>query len=287
MGRIPTISISSPVWITPCSTLPVTTVPRPVIENTSSIGIRNGLSRSRVGSGTKLSTASISASTPAGRVGVALQRLQRRHPHDRGVVARELVLGEQLPDLQLHQLQQLLVIDLVDLVQRHHDRRHPHLAGQQHVLTGLGHRTIRGRHHQDRPIHLRRAGDHVLDVVSVTRHVDMRVVTVVRLVLHMGDVDRDPPLLLLRRLVDLIEGHHLHVAVLLRQHLGDRRRQRRLPMVDVAHRPHVQMRLVPIELLLGHDLLLFSLGGDPGWLTLGGGGARTRTGDNSIMSRVL
>ena len=26
-------------------------------------------------------------------------------------------------------------------------------------------------------------------------------------------------------------------------------------MVDVAHRPHVQMGLVPIELLLGHDLL--------------------------------
>jgi hypothetical protein len=30
---------------------PVTTVPRPVIVNTSSIGIRNGLSTSRVGSG--------------------------------------------------------------------------------------------------------------------------------------------------------------------------------------------------------------------------------------------
>ena len=65
VGRIPTISISSPVWTTPCSTLPVTTVPRPVIENTSSIGIKNGLSRSRVGSGTNESTASINANTPA------------------------------------------------------------------------------------------------------------------------------------------------------------------------------------------------------------------------------
>ena len=57
------------MWTTPCSTLPVTTVPRPVIENTSSIGIRNGLSRSRVGSGTKLSTASISSSTPSAASG--------------------------------------------------------------------------------------------------------------------------------------------------------------------------------------------------------------------------
>ena len=52
VGRNPTISTSSPVWTIPCSTLPVTTVPRPVIVNTSSIGIKNGLSKSRSGSGT-------------------------------------------------------------------------------------------------------------------------------------------------------------------------------------------------------------------------------------------
>ena len=40
---------------------PVTTVPRPVIVNTSSIGIRNGLSTSRTGSGMYVSTASISS----------------------------------------------------------------------------------------------------------------------------------------------------------------------------------------------------------------------------------
>lgn len=36
---------SSPTLTIPCSTRPVTTVPRPAIENTSSIGIRNGLSK--------------------------------------------------------------------------------------------------------------------------------------------------------------------------------------------------------------------------------------------------
>ena len=181
VGRIPTISTSSPVWTMPCSTLPVTTVPRPVIVNTSSIGIRNGLSRSRVRLRHEASRPpSINSNTCAAALRVALQRLQRRHPHHRRVIARELVLGEQLAHLELHQLEQLLVIDHVDLVQRHHDRRHPHLAGQQHVLTGLGHRTVGRRHHQDRPIDLRRTGDHVLDVVSVTRHVDMRVVPVRR-----------------------------------------------------------------------------------------------------------
>ena len=51
VARIPTISISSPTLTTPRSIRPVTTVPRPEIENTSSTGIRNGLSTARSGVG--------------------------------------------------------------------------------------------------------------------------------------------------------------------------------------------------------------------------------------------
>ena len=51
VSLIPTISTSSPTLTIPRSTRPVTTVPRPEIENTSSIGIRNGLSIARSGSG--------------------------------------------------------------------------------------------------------------------------------------------------------------------------------------------------------------------------------------------
>ena len=45
----------------PASIRPVATVPRPVIENTSSTGIKNGLSTSRGGRGIQVSTASISS----------------------------------------------------------------------------------------------------------------------------------------------------------------------------------------------------------------------------------
>ena len=48
---IPTISISSIFFSTPRLTRPVTTVPRPVIEKTSSIAIKKGLSTSRSGWG--------------------------------------------------------------------------------------------------------------------------------------------------------------------------------------------------------------------------------------------
>ena len=137
---------------------------------------------------------------------VALQGLEGGQPDHRDLVAGELVGGQQLADLQLHQVKQLGVIDHVHLVQGHHDGRHVHLAGQQDVLPGLGHGAVGGRDHQDGPVHLGRSGDHVLDVVGVPGAVHVGVVAGLGLVLHVGDGDGDPPLPLLRGLVDLVEG---------------------------------------------------------------------------------
>jgi hypothetical protein len=51
VSLIPTISISSPTLTTPRSIRPVTTVPRPEMENTSSTGIRKDPSTARSGVG--------------------------------------------------------------------------------------------------------------------------------------------------------------------------------------------------------------------------------------------
>ena len=61
--RRPMISTSSPTRAVPRSTRPVATVPRPLIENTSSTDISSGLSSSRTGSGMKVSRANMRAST--------------------------------------------------------------------------------------------------------------------------------------------------------------------------------------------------------------------------------
>ena len=109
---------------------------------------------------------------------LVLQRAQRRALDDRNVVARELILRQQLADFHLDQLQQLRVVNHVDLVQEHHQRRNADLAGEQDVLAGLRHRAVGGRHHQDRAVHLRRAGDHVLHIVGVAGAVDVGIVAV-------------------------------------------------------------------------------------------------------------
>ena len=152
--------------------------------------------------------------------------------------------------------------------------------GEQDVLAGLRHRAVGGRDDEDRAVHLGGARDHVLDVVGVTGAVDVGVVPVVGLVLDVRGRDRDPALLLLGRVVDLLEALDL-AAALLGEDLRDRSGQRRLAVVDVTDRADVDVRLVALELLLGHlSLSCSSLGVGPdrftssGLFTLGVGRSR-------------
>src|SRR5262249_13023385 len=75
-----------------------------------------------------------------------------------------------------------------------------------------------------------------------------------------------PPLTLLRRLIDVREiRHRVVLRILIRQHPRDRRRQRRLPMIDMTHRAHIRMGLGPLELLTRHGILLDAFRWKQGW----------------------
>ena len=82
----------------------------------------------------------------------------------------------------------------------------------------------------------------------------MRVVTYITLVLHMSRGNRDTPLAFLRRIVNLIKRYRVP-TVLRRHHLRQRRRQRRLTMVNMTYRPHIYVRLRSFKFFFGHDQL--------------------------------
>ena len=166
-------------------------MPRPLIQNRSSIGIRNGWSVTRVGWGDVLVHRGDQFPDTLHGFGVARECFESADPDNGGVVAREAVAVEQLADFHLDELEEFLVVHHVDLVQRDDDRRDLHLPGQQDVFAGLGHRPVGGGDHQNRTVHLGGAGDHVLDVVGVAGAVDVGVVAVLGFVLDVGDCDGD------------------------------------------------------------------------------------------------
>src|SRR5580704_3512851 len=185
---------------------------------------------------------------------LAGERRQPGDPHDGHLFAGVPVGGQQVADLELDEPRDLFV-GRVGLVERDDDARHPYLPGEHDVLPGLRHHAVERRDDQDRAVDLRRAGDHVLHVIRVAGHVDVRVVPGRGLVFDVRDVDGDSPRGLLGRAVDLRERHvAAHAPV--RQDLGDGGGQGGLPVVDVPHRADVQVRLVADVGLLGHDWLL-------------------------------
>ncbi len=133
-----------------------------------------------------------------------------------------VVLGQQVADFELDQVEQLGVVNHIDLVHEHDDRRHAGLVGEQDMLACLRHRAVVGADHQDRAVHLGGAGDHVLDVVGVSRAIDVRIVALGRFVFDVRNGNRDAALFFFGRLVDLIESRKSG-KLLRREDLGNRR----------------------------------------------------------------
>jgi len=73
------------------------------------------------------------------------------------------------------------------------------------VLAGLGHWAVRGGYHENGSVHLRRACDHVFNIIGVARAVNVCVVAFLALVLNVRCVDGDASGFLLRGVVYLVE----------------------------------------------------------------------------------
>ncbi len=114
------------------------------------------------------------------------------------------------------------------------------------MLASLRHRPIRSGNDQNRPVHLGSTGDHILDVIGVSRSVNVSVVAILRLVFDVRDINRNPPLLFLRSLIDILKfvklRHSLSGKV-----FGDRGGKGSLAVVDVTNRPDVDVGLGSFE----------------------------------------
>ena len=124
-------------------------------------------------------------------------------------------------------------------------------TGQQNVLSGLRHGTIRRRADQNRSVHLGSTRNHVLDVVSVTRTVNVGIVTIRRIILNVRSRNRNTALTLFWRIINLVEGLKV-TPVRFRTNLRQRSSQRRLTMVNVTNRPYVYVYLISLEFFLCH-----------------------------------
>ncbi len=170
---------------------------------------------------------------------------------DGGGVAGELVLVEDVTDFHINELEELLVIDLVALVEEDDDVGHADLTSEKNVLAGLGHGTVGSSHDEDSAVHLRRTGDHVLNIVRVSGAVNVRIVSLVGLILNVRGVDCDTTCLLFGSLVDLVILHRRRFTLVSTVH-RDSCCQGRLAVVNVTNGTDVNVHFAFVKFFLCH-----------------------------------
>ena len=184
---------------------------------------------------------------------LAVQAAKCGTADDGSVVAIVLILGKQVANLHLDQVEHFGIVHHVALVQENDDARNVHLTGEQHVLVGLGHRTVRSGNDQNGAVHLSSTGNHVLHIVGVARAVYVSVVAVGRLVLNVRGVDRDTTLFLLGSVVDRVERTEFRQTVLC-QNSRDSSGKGGLTVVNVTDGTDVYVRFRPVEFFFCHSI---------------------------------
>ena len=121
------------------------------------------------------------------------------------------------------------------------------------MLASLWHRAISGVHNEDSAVHLRRTGDHVLNIVSVAWAVDVGVVAGSRFIFDVCGRNRDAALALFWCLIDVCEIDD-GTAMGFGHHLRDCCGQRGLTMVNVTDGTNVAMRFRPLKFSFCHFL---------------------------------
>ncbi len=184
-------------------------------------------------------------------LGILVEGLEGRTPDDRDFVSGIAVLAEKLTDIHLDEIDEFRIIDGIALVEEDDDVGDTDLTGKKDVLSGLGHDAVGSSDDEDGSIHLGSAGDHVLDVVGVTRAVDVAVMPGVGFVLDVGSVDGDASGLLFGSGIDLIITHS-GGETLLGEGQGDGSGEGGLAVIDVTDGADVDIRLGTVEFLLSH-----------------------------------
>ena len=161
---------------------------------------------------------------------------------DRYIIAGETVFGQQFADFHFDQLKQFGIVHLVSLVQEDQNGRNFNLVSQENVFVGLGHGTVRSTHNEDGAVNLRCTGDHVLDIVTVTGHINMSIMALCGLIFNMGNVDGNTAGFFFRSIVNSIVCTELTKATHSLD-FGNSSGQGSFAMVNMTHRSDVHMWL--------------------------------------------
>ena len=175
--------------------------------------------------------------------------LQSRTSDNRAIF--EALIFEGIGDFHFDELEKFGVVHLVAFVEEYNDIGNAYLTGKQNVLSGLRHRTVGRRNYENRAVHLSGTRNHILNVVRVSRAVNVCVVTFFGLILYVSRVNRNTASLLFGSFINLVVFHFCCLTFTRHNH-SDSCGQSGLAVVNVADCADVNVGLAVVVLSLCH-----------------------------------
>ena len=191
--------------------------------------------------------------------GCALKSFSCGATNDGCIVAGEFVLVEKVTNVHFNEFKKFVVVNEIALVEVNYDCGNANLTGKKNVLACLLKGTVGSSDNEDRTVHLSCTCDHVLNVVCVSGAVNVRIVTLLCLVLNVSCVDCNTTSLFLGSVIDLVVSKEFVLAVCKRKHLCDSCRESCLTVVNVSDRTNVYVRFGSFEMSLCHYKILLVL----------------------------
>jgi len=112
-------------------------------------------------------------------------------------------LRQELSNFHFDELVHLFIFNNIALVQEDDDVFDTDLSAKENMLSGLRHGTVSGRHHEDSSVHSGSTSNHVFNIISMTRAIDMAIMSGLSLILDGRSIDGDTSGLLFWSLINI------------------------------------------------------------------------------------
>ena len=189
-------------------------------------------------------------------LGFAVKGTESRTTDDGSFITVIFVSREKFAHFHFNELEHFFIVYHVALVQEHNDTGNVHLTSQKDVFASLRHRTVSSSNYNNSAVHLSSTGNHVLHIVSVTRAVNVSIVTVSGFIFNVSSIDCNTTLFFFRSIVDLVERLNFR-KTFLSEHGSNSCGKSSLTVVNVTDSTDVYMRFGSFEFLFSHNFICY------------------------------
>ncbi len=125
-----------------------------------------------------------------------------RTTDNRSIVAVKFIEIKKITNLHLNKLKKLFIVNHINFIHEYKHCWYVNLVCKKDMFTCLRHWTVISGNHKNCTVHLGSTCNHILDIVSVTRAVNVCIVTCRSLIFNVSSVNGNTPFLFFRCIIN-------------------------------------------------------------------------------------